>query len=301
MLNSIFGRKKEKSGSDLSASSPSGTPRTRNVSATFKEFDIEYYTNIKEGTSAIEEDRFMSSWFWPPVRNGKFLPSRSAVALKVLGFVSDDADLLQHLKNSEVLKIMGTLGVDAKLCATNDKDASVHVLVDASICSTPSSYEIQIGDGQVTVIGADRAGVVYGMYTMYQHLKTHSERSTEGSATCLTIPATVISDRPAVAQRAVLWSYRHLVRTPAARAQEQIEMLARLRMNALFVAIDEPSPTVSDGEALTALLSAASHSLVDVVPTVVVCSIHQGYVWYLCASTSVSFDQCADFSCCRLL
>jgi N-acetyl-beta-hexosaminidase len=171
---------------------------------------------------------------------------------------------------------MSSLGVEAKLCTLNDKDASVHVLIDTSICKTPSSYEIQIGDGQVNVIGGDRAGVVYGMYTLFQHLKTHSERSTDGSAACLTVPATVISDRPAVTQRAVLWSYRHLVRTPAARAQEQIEMLARLRMNALFVAIDEPSPTVSDGEALTALLHSAAHSLVDVVPTVVVCSIHQG-------------------------
>ena len=73
-----------------------------------------------------------------------------------------------------------------------------------------------------------------------------------------------------------MWSYHQQVNMSKSRILEQILLLSRLRMTTMLLVIDEPLPKSSDNDTVTDILTTASKQLIDVVPTVVVTSIHQG-------------------------
>jgi hypothetical protein len=102
-----------------------------------------------------------------------------------------------------------------------------------------NSYELKVGSEQIFITAGDSTGLLYGVYTLIQLLKLHSDAVEDsGGVLNVAIPAISISDRPDVAQRAVLWSYRQQVRTTTARMQDQIELISRLHLNTLFLVVD---------------------------------------------------------------
>lgn len=268
MLNSIFGKRKEKSNSESTPSS---------VLNNYFEFDPVYYQQLSEKATRDVVDHSFSSSFWPPIRHGKFVTEKGPVLFRSLEFVVEDPELHGFIKTSDILRSLGGLGIEVKLLKSGNKDNAIYLLVDSAICLTENSYDIQVGNNQIIVVGSEKQGLLYGMYTLLQAVKLFSELTKDSNAQLtITLPALVISDRPDVAQRAVLWSYRQQVRTSTARMQEQIELLSRLRMNTLYLAIDEPTGTAAEALALAEFLKLGSASLIDVIPTVVVTSIHQG-------------------------
>lgn len=276
MLNSLFGKRKDKSGSSENISAPTESVPTVDITANYHEFDAAHYQNLNTDTTNAA-DRAFSSSFWPPVRCGKFKSSMSSVDLKCLEFVVEDADLLSFVKASEVYRSMCHLGVEAKLIKASSKDNSIHLAICPSICSTANAYDIHVGNGRVVVIGADKTGILYGLYTLLQFLRLHAElKSDAASGPSLVIPAAVLSDRADVPNRAVLWSFRQQVRASTHRMHEQIELLSRLRMNSIFLVIDEPVGNAADTAALSEFLQFAAAHQVTVTPTVLVSSIHQG-------------------------
>ncbi len=127
--------------------------------------------------------------------------------------------------------------------------------IDKYICPEGNSYELKVGTEQIFLTAADSAGLLYGVYTLIQLLKLHSETHIDHAGVLhLRVPAVTISDRPDVAQRAVLWSYRQHARTCSSRMQEQVELLSRLRLNTLFLVIDPV-----DSKHLSHVDHAASH------------------------------------------
>lgn len=305
MLNSIFGKRKDKSGSSENISAPTETVPAVDITAHYHEFDAAHYQNlIADAASAT--DRAFSSSFWPPVRCGKFKTTMAPVDLKCLEFVVEDADLLNFVKASEVYRSLCHLGVEAKLIKASGKDNSVHVAICTAICSVANSYDIQVGNGRVVVIGADKTGILYGLYTLLQFLRLHAELKIDAaSGSSLVIPAAVLSDRADVPNRAVLWSFRQQVRASTHRMHEQIELLSRLRMNSIFLVIDEPVGNAADTAALSEFLKFAEAHQVAVTPTVLVSSIHQGLesfesfsvALYCCAFNLLSFGLCVVVFC----
>lgn len=276
MLNSIFGKRKEKSNSESVPSS---------VIQNYFEFDADYYARVNDNTAMDTTSHSFSTSFWPPIRCGQFVQGKNAVVLKSLEFVVDDQELNGFIKGSDVFRNFSALGIDQTIVKAGSKENSIHLVVDTNICPSENSYDLQVGNNQVIVVGAERQGLLYGLYTLLQTFKLFSEQGKDTSGQLsLTLPALVISDRPDVSQRAVLWSYRQQVRTSTARMQEQIELLSRLRMNTLFLTVDEPTATETESQALSEFLRLGHASLIDVIPTVLVTSIHQGYVraLYIC-------------------
>ena len=275
MLNSIFGKRKEKTGSEDNSTSPG---RQLN----FYQFDEEYYQILRSSHEVPETERVLTTWFWPPVYSGKLISCKTAVSLKNLDIIVADANLYNFIINTESFKEFSTFGIESRLLKTSNKDNSIHVSIDISICSIPNSYEIQIGNNQqIILVGADFHGILYGLSTLIQYFKLYCELKIETiinttSNKTLIIPAAVISDHPATAQRAVMWSYHQQVNMSKSRILEQILLLSRLRMTTMLLVIDEPLPKSSDNDTVTDILTTASKQLIDVVPTVVVTSIHQG-------------------------
>jgi hypothetical protein len=276
MLSSFFGKKKEKS-------SPTEAAKvaTVNVLESFQEFDVQYYEEVKNDVRPRLAEAASLSAFWPPVRHFKFETSKSSVSLTAFRFLVDDNDLLNLINTSEVLKSFATFGIEATVSKNSTKDSLVHLIIDASLCPTNNSYELQVGNNQVILVGSDVQGIVYGMYTLLQAIKLYGETTqNEAGVKVVRVPSLVVSDKPDISQRAVLWSCRQQLRSELVRAQEYTELLVRMRMNVVFLVLDLESTSdddtvaPADVQALQAFLAACKKSFVDVIPTVVFTSIN---------------------------
>lgn len=276
MLNSIFGKRKEKSGSEGSLPPPPESAPAVDVTTNYQDFDADYYQKVEAGVAGAT-DRSFSCSFWPPVQCGKFISSMAPVEFKCLEFVVEDNDVMGFVKTSEVYRSMSHLGIEAKLSKASCKDNSIYLGVDNLICGTNNSYDIQVGNGRIVVIGADKTGLLYGLYSLLQLFRLYAEVRTDAAGPpSLVVPAAVLSNRADVAERAVLWSFRQQVRASTARMHEQIELLSRLHMNSIYLVIDEPIGIATDAAALEEFLKFASTYQISVTPTIVVSSIHQG-------------------------
>jgi hypothetical protein len=266
MLNSIFGKKKDRSSTDGGNPPPGAAAAAVNYSIT--EFDPQYYEAVRSSLDHHE----LNAHFWPPVRQGKLFPERGAVCLKQLEFVVEDTDLQAFLRTTEVFKALSAQGLEATLSKSSSRDGAIFLALDPAFCDAPGSYEIQVGNNHIIVVAAEKVGLLYALSSLLQYLKLHSERST----TSTTVPAAVISDRPDFSRRAVLWSYKQLVRSPPLRMQERMELLTRMHINAMYLVVDEPSPALTDTQVIGDVLKVAASASIDVIPAVVVTSVHQG-------------------------
>jgi len=181
--------------------------------------------------------------FWPPVKRQVHKRGTPPLVLRnnanlLISVANNDIDMLPLLTWSGLLETMDALGFQVQI-KRSTSGSKIRVCIDKNICPVANSYELKVGSEQIFITAGDSAGLLYGVYTLIQLLKLHSD-AVEDSAGVLNvaIPAISISDRPDVSQRAVLWSYRQQVRTSTARMQEQIELLSRLRMNTLFLVVD---------------------------------------------------------------
>lgn len=181
--------------------------------------------------------------FWPPVHvqsrrsssDGLTLSSRSNL---LVCLSNSEVDIFQLLTWSGLLDILDSFGFQVQIKRAA-RGAQIRLGIDRNICPTVNSYELSVGREQVYIVAADSAGLLYGVYTLIQLMKLHSDiqASADGSYR-ITIPAISIRDGPDVAQRGVLWSYRYQVRTSSPRMRDQIELLSRMRINMLYLLID---------------------------------------------------------------
>lgn len=202
--------------------------------------------------------------FWPPVKRQQHKKGSRPLVLKnnrnlLISVASTEIDIIPLLTWSGLMDVMDNMGfqVQAKRSFTG---AKMRLCIDRNICPVSNSYELKVSSEQIYITAGDSTGLMYGVYTLIQLLKLHSDAKVDAAnVLCLTVPAIAITDRPDVAQRAVLWSYRQQVRTSTARMQEQIQLLSRLRMNTLFLVIDPV-----DSRSVVAAKLTASQSNTDV-------------------------------------
>jgi hypothetical protein len=107
-----------------------------------------------------------------------------------------------------------------------------------------------------------------------------------------------VSDWPAVAHRAVIWSYRRHCRSTFARLEHQFDLFSRLHINTILLLVDTKNlPFVEDNPSDASVEEILSESVAEeelcaevfslddmarkrcigVVPTHVITSIHQKY------------------------
>ena len=241
--------------------------------------DDDWAAEHNENEGKNEKDLLLI--FWPPVKKQVQKVNATPLILRnnanlLISVASSEIDIFPLLTWSGLMDAMDSLGFQVQV-KRSSSGARIRLCIDAHICPVRNSYELKVTKDQIYLTAGDGTGLLYGVYTLIQLLKLHSDvrQDVASGVTSLIIPAIAISDRPDVAQRAVLWSYRQQVRAASTRMQEQIELLSRLRINTLFLVIDEPSATSADGNALGEFLRLAAAALIEVVPSVVVASIHQ--------------------------
>jgi len=170
--------------------------------------------------------------------------------------------------------------------------AKIRLSIDQHACPGRHRFELTIDASQVSLVASDSTSLLYAVYTLVQLLQLHSEihnNSADGSVV-MEVPAIVISDWPDVANRAVLWSYRGAADTSLHGMKSNVELMSRLRINTLMLAI---SPEIDDGFSPTGATSSSipehtataeyvcdleetcARNFVDLVPTVVLTSLDQ--------------------------
>lgn len=226
------------------------------------DYDILMSNDDKGDTSSGAADDSMEPLliFWPPVHvqsrrrsaDGLTLSNRSNL---LVCLSNSEVDIFQLLTWSGLLDILDTFGFQVQIKRAA-RGAQIRLGIDKNICPAVNSYELSVGREQVYIVAADSAGLLYGVYTLIQLMKLHSDiqASADGSYR-ITIPAILIRDGPDVAQRGVLWSYRYQVRTSNPRMRDQIELLSRMRINMLHLLID---PAIGGEHAKKDLASADS-------------------------------------------
>jgi hypothetical protein len=201
---------------------------------------------LNEGIAATasEGEKELLLIFWPPVKrqqqNSRLPPLvlRNSANL-LISVASCEIDMIPLLTWSGLLDVLDGFGFQVQV-KRSSTGARVRLCIDRLICPVSNSYELKVNREQILLTAGDSAGLMYGVYTLIQLLKLHSNGNVDpqSGVVTLSVPIISISDRPDVAQRAVLWSYRQQARTSSSRMQEQVELLARLRMNALFLVVD---------------------------------------------------------------
>jgi len=237
--------------------------------------------------------------FWPPVKRQEHIKGSPPLVLRnnanlLISVASSDIDMIPLLTWSGLMDVMDSFGFQVQI-KRSSTGAKIRLCIDRNICPIGNSYELKVGQDQIFLTAGDSAGLMYGVYTLIQLLKLHSESHDNGSVLTLKVPSISISDRPDVAQRAVLWSYRQQARMSSTRMLEQTELFARLRFNTLLLVIDpldshhsttnsavsnhpqHPDAKSSDvtSTKIYALDEKCRRYCIDLIPTVIIQSVHQ--------------------------
>ena len=79
-------------------------------------------------------------------------------------------------------------------------DASIRLRLDPTVLGRPQSYALTIDDMGVTAVGADEAGLFYGICTLIQLIRLRAPRTPKGP---MRLPGCHITDWPDVTHRGV--------------------------------------------------------------------------------------------------
>jgi hypothetical protein len=203
---------------------------------------------IQRRRKSGSEDNDLLLIFWPPVKKQKYKKGATSLTLRnnvnlLISVASSDIDIFPLLTWSGLMEVLDGYGFQVQV-KRSSAGARIRLCIDRNVCPTANSYELQVCHAQICITAGDATGLLYGVYTLIQLFKLHSDPTTSAAGVAvLVVPAISISDKPDVAQRAVLWSYREQVRCNTYRMQEQIELLSRLRFNMLFLVIDPVKDT----------------------------------------------------------
>lgn len=238
---------------------------------TFTAFDNDFYRRIRESVDEAKPLPPSDSSFWPPVKHEKFFDDKESIVCDKLSFVVTDRAFAQFLSGSDIYKLISNIGVGVEITQSPPSSSNcIYAFISSSICPTKDSYDIQVGDGRVVLVGYDCRGLIYAFYTFYQLLKHHCESKVESGR--IQIPAVAIRDVPDISVRGVMLSVRQLLRNSASRTKDKIELLLRMRINSVYMVYDQAG---SCSDAINKFCESCGAVSIDAVPVLVVNSIHQ--------------------------
>jgi hypothetical protein len=188
--------------------------------------------------------------FWPPVFKQFRSTSDPPLVLRsdenlLVCICSQEVDIFPVLTWSGFLDSMDLFGFQVQVKRTT-QGAKIRLCLDTNVCPQRQSYRLICTSKQLQVIAADYAGLLYGMHTVLQLFQLHSDTRRQQNVTQISVPAVQVLDYPQTPQRAALWSFRsQSCQTQLLR--EQIDLLSRLRLNALLLLLD-PVQENEEGE-----------------------------------------------------
>lgn len=238
---------------------------------------------------------------WPPAQRQRRLNTTHLV-------LSNDTVLVVSYANSEILPLLSTCGLlsllDANRFSMQMQKTSVGAVmrlsISPSICPGTHRYNLSIDSSHIELVGSDETGMLYGLYILVQLLQLHSERvfskqvansNSVSSASYgwggantvpvvsasspdvleLHIPAVEILDWPDIPNRSIIWSYRSAIECTNALLTDMIELLSKIRINELYLIIDNKSPNSTNNCAsLNALERLCHRHCVILRPMVVI-------------------------------
>jgi hypothetical protein len=92
---------------------------------------------------------------------------------------NSEVDIFQLLTWSGLLDILDAFGFQVQIKRAA-RGAQIRLGIDRNICPTVNSYELSVGREQVYIVAADSAGLLYGVYTLIQLMKLHSDIQASG-------------------------------------------------------------------------------------------------------------------------
>ena len=262
--------------------------------STFHSFSPDYYATESSGSQTGSSNAEFS--FWPPVRKQRLISETDPARITLVTVSAPNDQLLLTLGTTTVLDEFLMLGLEVNIGSDAD-DANFIIEIDGQMCPTANSYEIQVGKGKVLIVAADNSGALYALHTLVQFAVVHGVVERDGDdRPVLVLPAMTICDSPAVGERAVMASAKHLLGAgtgPDAqrRTADYVALLSRLRVTALYLVVGSPEDNAieaGDSEEEEAqnsssfieanmpeLLEACAMHFITVVPTFVFISILQ--------------------------
>lgn len=204
------------------------------------------------------------------------------------------------------------------------EDAKVFLIINSSIVTNlhnnshsntshrSNSYEIQVREDQIYVLGSDYNGLLYGTHTMIQYMKVYGTIINDNHNVILKLQTICISDTPEISSRSTIVSN---ISSFGCDTISTIEFLSKCKLNTLYLVIDGAitgdnltnTMTIKQyhsniihhsnySNQLQSMKDSCLNYGINIIPTIIISSIHYRYntdrlLYYFkdCSNCSVQF------------
>lgn len=232
---------------------------------------------------SIASNKFLidNNLLWPPLSKSAVVDVndiQNTVQFNSIDITIYDETLFEFIKSTSVLNSVHALGLKSDIIHSNSKYGFIHLSIDKNECIDSNSYKLHIMNQQVSIIGADHLGVLYGLHTFIQFMNYYGMfKTNQDNNFYIIVPMIRIYDQPDVIHRSVMWSHKQEMKASIAYKHSHMELLWCMRINTIYLVIDNDSMDESIEKSTAAYLELCSKSAIRVIPTIIMSSIHQKY------------------------
>jgi hypothetical protein len=182
----------------------------------------------------------MAPLLWPPCGPGSSLSSSDPLRLSAqhgLRLYAADQACQQAIEAVAFTQWAQAFGLPASL-VPRPTGAQIQLYIDNTTCAKAEGFELQVRSEEIILVGADFAGLVYGLYRIKQLLDSNSKIWFDGDIKHLELPGLVLSDSPSLPKRAIRCSYQYHVLHPKSNPVALVRWLSELQINFLLLDLD---------------------------------------------------------------
>lgn len=205
----------------------------------FQSFDETYYNEASIQASDAAVDASKLPKVWPMC--GRWKDHEQAGCFQLQsghGLYLANPECQQAVEASAFKEWLESYGITMQN-VVRTSEATVLVYIKTALCSQAESFELQIRSNRIILIANDFHGVMYGLHTLKQLIMNHGETvNTTEHGKAIKLSPMLLSSSPAVARRAVMWSYQYNVFSARENLATSIRMLANLCINNLLLVLD---------------------------------------------------------------
>ena len=222
---------------DLSSSSWDDQDEHVSLKANFQSYDQHFYTSDNKQGEITDLSKLPK--LWPLCTRFKEHEHAGCFSLHAgQGIYLANPECQQALDVTAFREWLESYGFPTHIVGRSS-EADILIYVKNTLCPVNGSFELQVRSNRIILIGNDFHGVVYGLLALKQVLTNHTTSTThEEHGRVLQVPNILMSSSPAVAKRAVMWSYQYNVFASRDTIATSLRMLSNLRINHLLLVFD---------------------------------------------------------------